>query len=96
MGETQLEEKTVTRTVPMWKVIMHNDSVTTMEFVMTVLLRYFGHDSDSAFRLMMQIHEEGMGIAGIYPLEVAELKKEQAESEARTSKYPLKLTLERA
>ena len=79
---------------PMWKVILHNDPKTTMEFVIWVLMRFFAHDIDKAKKIMLEVHNTGQGLAGTYPQEVAELKKEQVVSAARTQKFPLVVTIE--
>jgi ATP-dependent Clp protease adaptor protein ClpS len=80
---------------PLWKVILHNDDKTTMEFVVFVLMRYFGHDIEKAKEIMLLVHQTGQGIAGIYPQEVAELKKDQVTSAARTQKFPLAVSIEK-
>lgn len=79
---------------PLWKVLFHNDDKTTMEFVIRVLMQFFGHDLEKAMEIMLNVHKTGMGIAGVYPREVAELKQEQTTSAARTQKYPLVVTIE--
>lgn len=79
---------------PLWKVLFHNDDKTTMEFVVWVLMRYFGHDIEKAKKVMLEVHETGQGLAGVYPQEVAELKKDQTVSAARTQKFPLTVTIE--
>ncbi|MCA8910902.1 MAG: ATP-dependent Clp protease adaptor ClpS [Planctomycetes bacterium] len=79
---------------PMWKVILHNDPKTTMDFVVWVLMRFFAHDIDQAKKVMLEVHNTGQGIAGVYPQEVAELKKDQVTSSARTQKFPLVVTIE--
>jgi ATP-dependent Clp protease adaptor protein ClpS len=81
--------------MPMWNVVFHNDDETTMEFVVKVLMRYFGHSATRAFEIMMTIHSRGAGIAGTYPLELAELKAQQTICAARPW-YPLQVTLESA
>lgn len=83
-----------TRLAPLWKVILHNDDKTTMEFVIRVLMQFFGHDLEKATEIMLAVHKTGQGIAGIYPREVAELKQEQTTSAARTQKFPLVVTIE--
>lgn len=83
------------RLAPMWNVIFHNDEETTMDFVVKVLMRYFGHSSQRAFQIMMTVHSRGAGIAGTYPLEIAELKAQQTIAAARPW-YPLQVTLESA
>lgn len=79
---------------PMWKVILHNDNKTTMEFVIWVLMRFFAHDIEKANEIMMQVHSTGQGVAGVYPREVAEHKRDQTISAARTQKFPLAVTIE--
>ncbi|MBZ0137902.1 MAG: ATP-dependent Clp protease adaptor ClpS [Planctomycetes bacterium] len=79
---------------PLWKVILHNDSKTTMDFVIWVLMRFFAMDIDAAKKVMLEVHNTGQGVAGVYPQEVAELKKDQVVSAARTQKYPLTVTIE--
>jgi len=90
------ETETKTRTCPMYKVIMHNDDITTMEFVILVLISIFGRESADAVRIMFEIHNTGLGLAGIYALEHAELKVDQCHSLARTQKFPLTCTIEPA
>jgi len=79
---------------PLWKVIFHNDNVTTMDFVVWVLMQFFGHDINKAKKVMLDIHNTGQGLAGVYPREVAELKKDQTESKARAQKFPLAVSIE--
>ena len=93
--EQATEERTETRQTPMWKVLFHNDDVTPMDFVTGVLIRFFGHGPMAAHRIMMTVHNRGIGLAGVYPLELAELKQEQTVSAARPF-YPLRVTLEPA
>jgi ATP-dependent Clp protease adaptor protein ClpS len=86
--------KDKTKRAPLWKVILHNDPKTTMDFVVWVLMRFFAHDIDKAKKIMLDVHDQGQGIAGVYTKEVAELKQEQVTSAARTQKYPLTVTIE--
>jgi ATP-dependent Clp protease adaptor protein ClpS len=90
------EEQTETRSgyYPKWKVIIHNDNKTTMDFVVEVLMRFFNKEYASAMKLMLQVHEQGYGIAGVYSKEQAEFRIEQATSMARGRNYPLTLTME--
>jgi ATP-dependent Clp protease adaptor protein ClpS len=93
--QTIEEVETRTRQVPLWKVLFHNDDVTPMDFVTGVLGRFFHHDRTEAYRIMMLVHTRGIGLAGVYPLEIAELKQEQVVSAARPF-YPLQVSLEPA
>ena len=78
----------------LYKVLMHNDDYTTMEFVVHVLLKYFRKSGFEANRIMLQVHEEGVGVAGVYPYDVAETKVAQVTHEARGQGMPLLLSLE--
>jgi ATP-dependent Clp protease adaptor protein ClpS len=87
------ESETRVRLAPQWKVLFHNDEITTMDFVVSALMRYYGHSFVEAYRIMMTVHTSGVGLAGVYPREVAELKQEQTISAARPT-YPLQVTIE--
>ena len=76
-----------------YKVIMHNDHYTTMEFVVAVLKEIFGHTDVSAEKLMLDIHQKGEAIAGVYWYEIAETKAMQTMTRARSEGYPLRCTL---
>ncbi len=77
-----------------WKVILLNDDSTPMEFVISILVEIFKHTSDTARDIMLQVHETGSGIAGIYSFEIAEAKAVEATHQARTSGFPLQIKLE--
>lgn len=96
MTSTELDTKTKPKIYNMHKVIMHNDDVTTFDFVIVILIKYYGHDLHGAINLATEIHKSGSAIAGIYPLETAEFKVEQTHSLARTYKFPLTCTIEAA
>ena len=59
---------------PMYKVLLHNDDFTTKEFVVTILVSVFNKSLDAATQLMWSVHRNGLGVAGVYPLEIAETK----------------------
>jgi ATP-dependent Clp protease adaptor protein ClpS len=80
----------------LYKVILLNDDYTTMEFVMHVLETVFLKSPAEAYRIMMQVHLNGSGIAGVYPWEVAETKVETLTSMARHAEYPLRAAIEEA
>jgi ATP-dependent Clp protease adaptor protein ClpS len=94
--DIQLDEKIkVNITEPArWKVILLNDDTTPMEFVINILVEVFKHSQDSARDVMLQVHETGSGIAGIYSFEIAESKAVDATNQARTNSYPLQIKLE--
>jgi ATP-dependent Clp protease adaptor protein ClpS len=77
-----------------FKVILLNDDYTTMEFVVRVLETVFQKSPAEAFRIMMQVHVQGSGLAGVYPWEVAETKVETVTSMARHAEFPLRATIE--
>lgn len=80
----------------LYKVVIHNDDFTTMEFVVLVLQQVFQHAEPDAFRIMWQVHTQGAGIAGVYPHEIAETKAERAMQMAQGYEYPLLFTVEEA
>lgn len=79
-----------------YKVLMLNDDYTPMEFVVMVLKRFFRMDLDEATRVMLHVHQRGVGVCGIYPYEVAETKVNQVMDFARQNQHPLQCTLEKA
>ncbi len=79
---------------PLYKVLLHNDDYTTMEFVVEVLRTVFHHDAERATRIMLHVHERGVGVAGTYPMEVAETKAEKVMAMARAAEFPLLCTVE--
>lgn len=79
---------------PLYRVIFHNDDYTTCEFVVFVLMRFFYKSESEANALMRVVHRSGMGVAGVYPLDVAEAKKKQVEQLARSEGMPLRLSIE--
>lgn len=79
---------------PLFKVLLHNDDFTTMEFVTYVLQTIFGHEEASAVRIMLQVHTQGLGVAGVFTYEVAEMKAAQVADLARANEYPLLCTVE--
>ncbi|HEV7930090.1 MAG TPA: ATP-dependent Clp protease adaptor ClpS [Nitrosospira sp.] len=87
-SETKLEKP------KMFKVILHNDDFTTMEFVVFVLEYVFGRSTAEAFIIMLKVHNEGIGIAGVYPYEVANMKAEKAINLAKAREYPFLCTVE--
>jgi ATP-dependent Clp protease adaptor protein ClpS len=94
--DIQLEEKIkVTVSEPKrWKVILLNDDSTPMEFVIALLIETFKHTDATAKDIMIQVHETGSGIAGVYSFEIAEAKAVEATNSARTNGHPLQIKLE--
>ena len=83
-----------TKRPSLFRVLLHNDDYTTQEFVEWVLVEVFRHDPESAHRIMLHVHMHGIGVAGIYPFEIAETKAEKTMSLAREAEYPLLVTVE--
>jgi len=79
---------------PLYRVLIHNDDYTPKVFVVDVLMKVFNKPMDEATGIMWHTHENGTGLCGIYPLEVAETKVTLVTDAARDSGYPLKLTIE--
>jgi ATP-dependent Clp protease adaptor protein ClpS len=77
-----------------FKVFMHNDDYTTMDFVVDVLQLIFHKESAEATTLMLQIHQRGRALCGLYPFEIAETKVDKVHKRARESGFPLRCTLE--
>lgn len=78
----------------LYAVVMYNDDYTPMEFVVMVLQEHFKHDLDTAVAIMLAIHHEGKGIAGVYPKDIAETKAQQVNREARQAGFPLLTQIE--
>jgi len=79
---------------PLYRVVFHNDDYTTRDFVVMTLMRYFHMTHSESTTLMLQIHTQGKGIAGIYPFDIATTKRTQVESLAREYEMPLRLSVE--
>ena len=94
--DIQLDEKIkVTISEPgRWKVILLNDDSTPMEFVVSLLIEVFIHNNNTANDVMLQVHETGSGVAGVYSFEIAEAKKTESTNLARTNGYPLQIKME--
>src|SRR5215470_775440 len=79
---------------PLFKVLLHNDDYTTMEFVVFILKTIFHKSEPDAVKIMLAVHEQGVGIAGVYTFEIAEAKVSKVIELARQSEYPLLCTVE--
>ena len=88
--------KVKTKRPSMYRVLLLNDDYTPMEFVVIVLKRFFRMDMEEATRVMLHVHQKGVGICGIFPYEVAETKVNQVMEFARQNQHPLQCTLEKA
>ncbi len=83
-----------TKRARLWKVLLHNDDFTTMDFVIHVLMKHFQKTGAEATHVMLQVHHKGIGVAGRYPRDVAETKVAAVTQEAQDAEMPLKVTAE--
>jgi len=84
-----------TKKPSMYKVLMLNDDYTPMEFVVHVLERFFGKGHDEAVRIMLHVHQRGVGVCGVFTYEVAETKVNQVMDLACQNQHPLQCTIEK-
>ena len=92
--KTKAEKQT--RRPPLYKVLLHNDDYTTQEFVIFVLMKYFQHDATTARKIMLHVHTKGIGVAGVFPFEIAETKAHQVVAFARENEMPLQASLRKS
>jgi len=97
-GQTGVATKTAPKTKrpSLYKVLMLNDDYTPMEFVVLCLQRFFRMDMEDATRVMLHVHQKGVGVCGLFTYEVAETKVNQVIDFARQHQHPLQCTLEKA
>lgn len=95
-GGVVLKERVETKKPKMYKVLLHNDNYTTMEFVVWILMGLFRRSEAEATRIMLHVHKNGMGIAGVYTKEIAESKCQKAADLAKMNEFPLQCTFEEA
>ena len=91
-----VQTKPKTKKPAMYKVIMLNDDYTPMEFVVLVLERFFNKNQEDATRIMLHVHQKGVGVCGVFTYEVAETKVQQVMDLAKQHQHPLQCTLEKA
>jgi len=99
-GDVKVVERTQTKEKHArprrYKVLLHNDDYTTMEFVVWVLQSIFNHDETTATQIMLHVHRTGIGVAGVYSRDVAETRVAQVESLAKDHEFPLRCSMEEA
>ena len=98
MGKPQLQngvntERRTART-PRYRVLMHNDDYTTMEFVVQVLESVFRKEATEANQIMLNVHFRGVGVCGVYPYDIAETRVIRVHEMARGAGYPLRCSME--
>jgi ATP-dependent Clp protease adaptor protein ClpS len=100
-GDSKIESGTVTKTRPktkrpsLYRVLLLNDDYTPMEFVVLVLQDVFNKPRDEAMRIMLHVHQKGVGECGVYPFEVAETKVTRVMDTARKNQHPLQCVMEK-
>jgi len=95
-SDVREHQETQTRLPRLFKVLLHNDDYTTMEFVIGVLEEIFAKSPAEAYRIMMHVHETGLGVCGAYPFEIAETKVALVLERARQHGFPLRASMEDA
>lgn len=92
--ETVERQKTKLKRPKRWAVVLHNDDITPMEFVVELLISVFKMKTDAAMELMIKVHTDGQGVAGVYPFEIAEQKFSESQLIIQLAAMTLKVTLE--
>ena len=94
-GEVSSEVDEEITEPPMYRVLLHNDDYTSMEFVVHVLIIVFHKSYEDATRIMLNVHRSGIGVCGVFTYEVAETKVDQVHKLAEENEFPLKCTMEK-
>ena len=94
-GSTATRERNKVQEPSLYKVLLHNDDYTSMEFVIAILEKVFRKSTSEATKVMMNVHQEGIGIAGIYTREICETKAVLVHDLARQAEYPLRCSVEK-
>ena len=84
-----------TKTPSMYRVLLLNDDFTPMDFVIRILQKFFAKNMTEATKIMLQVHQQGAGVAGVFTYEIAETKVYQVNQFAKKNQYPLKCTMEK-
>ncbi len=93
-GQVLTKKKPKTRKPRMFKVLIHNDDYTPMEFVVAILEQIFRLNEVDATRVMLHVHNNGVGVAGVFPHQVAETKMQQVMANAQRHEFPLQCSIE--
>jgi len=98
LGDSQegvvTESKQKLEKPPLYKVLLHNDDYTTMDFVVSILQSIFHKSETDAYKIMMAVHQQGIGVAGVYTYDIAEAKVNKVIETARAREFPLLCTME--
>ncbi len=95
-GQVAYETEKKVQQPKLYKVLLHNDDYTTMEFVVLVLRSVFHMGENAAVEVMLHVHRKGVGVAGVYSYEIAETKVHKVTELARNNDYPLRCSMEPA
>lgn len=95
-GGVQLETSGKLKEPDMYRVLLHNDHYTTMDFVVEVLMTVFHMTNIKATQVMLDVHKKGIGICGVYTYDIAVTKVEQVHLMAREKQFPLRCSFEKA
>jgi len=90
----EAEREIELRKPSLYRVLIHNDDYTSMEFVVFILQTVFERSESEALQIMLKVHNEGVGVAGLYTYEIAEMKVEKVTSLAQANEFPLLCTME--
>lgn len=93
-GDVATETEKKVKRPHLYKVLLHNDDYTTMEFVIEVLKDVFHHSESDAMAIMLHVHQRGVGVAGVFSYEIAETKANKVMRLARDRQYPLRCSVE--
>ena len=94
-GSVATRDRSEVREPSLYKVLLHNDDYTSMEFVVAVLEKVFRKSTAEASKVMLNVHQKGVGIAGVYTREICETKVAVVHDLARQSEYPLRCSIEK-
>ena len=94
-GDVAVKSRPATKKPAMYKVLLLNDDYTPMDFVVQILEVFFNKSSEDAMRVMLQVHQTGVGLCGVYSFEVAETKVAQVMATARQAQHPLQCIMEK-
>ena len=95
-SESNLETKKKLKKPSLYKVILLNDDYTPMEFVIFLLQKFFHKNNDEATKIMLHVHQNGIGVCGVFSFEIAETKVIQVLESSRKNEHPLQCTMEKA
>ncbi len=94
-GSVLTEDNIETKEPPLYKVLLHNDDYTTMEFVVSILVNIFQKSKQDATAIMLNVHNDGVGIAGVFTREICETKIAIVHELAKKNEFPLRCTMEK-